>query len=499
MNTINKPLIILEMANNHMGSVDHGKALIKKYGELIKEFSRFEFAFKFQYRNLDTFIHKKYQERLDLHYIKRFQETRLTSEDFDQLISEAKNNKFKVLSTPFDESSVDLIISQDLDYIKIASCSFKDWPLLEKIAEAKKPVVASTAGATHDDIVAVSLFFKNRNINLSLMHCVAEYPTPDENLHLSQIDYLIRHGFAARVGYSTHEDPGNTENVKMAVAKGAQIFEKHVGLPTEAYKVNDYSTTPEQFLCWLKSLELAFRICGNGHSRVENLNEKKSLFSLRRGIYLNKSVKAGHRILAEDVYCAFPAEEGALTANDFSKYLSITTQEDLNADEPLILSKLSIEDTRSQVLAIVQKVKEFIKDKNIIFPGEASLEISHHYGIDKFYEFGLVLITVVNREYCKKILINLPGQAHPEQYHNKKEESFLLLSGDIELKIDGAMRELNTGSVVTVKPGQKHSWKTTSGCILEEISSTHYTDDSFYTDDCINKNEHRKTILTFWF
>jgi len=37
-----------------------------------------------------------------------------------------------------------------------------------------------------------------------------------------------------------------------------------------------------------------------------------------------------------------------------------------------------------------------------------------------------------------------------------------------------------------------------TGCVMEEISSTHHKNDSFYTDDSINQNTNRKTILTYW-
>ena len=46
------------------------------------------------------------------------------------------------------------------------------------------------------------------------------------------------------------------------------------------------------------------------------------------------------------------------------------------------------------------------------------------------------MITMVNREYCKKILICLPGQLHPQQYHLKKEETFNVLHGTLKLTLD---------------------------------------------------------------
>ena len=37
-------------------------------------------------------------------------------------------------------------------------------------------------------------------------------------------------------------------------------------------------------------------------------------------------------------------------------------------------------------------------------PGKANLEISHHYGLHRFREFGAVIIDCVNRDYCKKLI-----------------------------------------------------------------------------------------------
>ena len=55
-------LFILEMANNHMGDVNHGLAIIRQCHEAVKEFP-FKFAIKFQYRHLDTFIHPDFRNR----------------------------------------------------------------------------------------------------------------------------------------------------------------------------------------------------------------------------------------------------------------------------------------------------------------------------------------------------------------------------------------------------------------------------------------------------
>ncbi len=99
---------------------------------------------------------------MDLKYVKRFSETKLTKEQFQQLKDSLSANGFISICTPFDEPSVDRIEEMEFDIIKIASCSFTDWPLLERIVQTDKPIIASTAGATLDEMDKVVSFFQNR-------------------------------------------------------------------------------------------------------------------------------------------------------------------------------------------------------------------------------------------------------------------------------------------------------------------------------------------------
>src|SRR5579883_451054 len=105
-----KPLFIFEMANNHMGRVEHGLRILRETYDAGAPFqSRFQLAFKLQYRHLDTFLHPDYQNRNDLKYVKRFQETRMTDSEFLALKEEMDRLGFLSICTPFDERSVDLI------------------------------------------------------------------------------------------------------------------------------------------------------------------------------------------------------------------------------------------------------------------------------------------------------------------------------------------------------------------------------------------------------
>ena len=50
------------------------------------------------------------------------------------------------------------------------------------------------------------------------MHCVGEYPTADEKLHASQIDFLKKRYPEVKIGFSTHENPDNNDVIKIAIA-----------------------------------------------------------------------------------------------------------------------------------------------------------------------------------------------------------------------------------------------------------------------------------------
>jgi sialic acid synthase SpsE/mannose-6-phosphate isomerase-like protein (cupin superfamily) len=497
MSNETQPLFVLEMANNHMGDVAHGIKLIEAFADVCRQFP-FRFGFKMQYRDLDTYLHPDALGS-DLHYVKRFNDTRLPPESRRKLVDTIKQNGFLPICTPFDNASVAKIVEDGFSVIKIASCSFGDWPLMEEIAATNLPIIASCAGALTDDIDAVVSFLDHRGKDFTLMHCVAEYPMSPEIAQLNQIDYLQQRYSGLSVGFSTHEPPDDANLVRMAIAKGCRVFEKHVSLPTDEYSANAYSATPPQVQNWLTNAQEAFAYCGVSGQRADPTDaERDSLFSLRRGIFLNKDLAAGSEVSTEDVYMAFPTQPGQITANDWSKYRNYTLTADASKDGPLDKQNSTSKDIRSEVWKIVQAVKEALTNGNIVVPGKADLEISHHYGIENFYGTGITMITVVNRDYCKKLIVVLPGQKHPEQYHKRKEETFMVLEGSLSLVLDGTQQLCEVGDVVTVKPGVRHAFSSADGAVIEELSSTHYSDDSFYTDESINHLKNRKTLLTYW-
>jgi len=490
-------LFIFEMANNHSGDLKHGLEIIEQTARICKKYS-FQFGFKLQYRALDTFIHPDFKNRQDIKYIKRFQETRLSEKEFKILCEGISAAGFIPICTPFDEASVDLIEKHDFKIIKIGSCSFTDWPLLEAIARTDLPVIASCASATLDEIDQVTTFFEHRNKNFCLMHCVGEYPTQPANLQLNQIDLLKQRYPEIRIGFSTHEEPANTEAIKIAIAKGAQVFERHVAIESPKYPVNAYSSLPEQVDKWLEAAKEAYQICGLEEGRYQITGKERSdLRGLKRGVFAKIDLKVGEKLTRDNCFYAIPCQEGQLVANDISKYIEYTLAKDLKVNQPVSFEDVKVKNLREKVLKIIKELKELILKSHIALPEKIDLELSHHYGIDRYEEWGAAILNCINREYCKKLIILLPGQKHPFHHHLKKEETFQVLFGSMDVTIGKELKTLKAGSMLTVERGVDHDFTSVGGVIFEEVSTTHYKDDSFYEDKTILNNKDRKTEMTF--
>ena len=494
-----KTLVILEMANNHMGSISHAKKIIKGFNYITRKFTdKIDFALKFQYRDRETFIHKKYKDSEDK-YVKRFQTTFFSDSEWKRIIKFSRKY-FKLACTPFDEVSADKVFKQNFDYIKIASCSVTDWPLIthiyKKYKKRKKRIIASLGGLNETDIIKVISYFKNRKVDISFLYCVAKYPSSSNELNLSFFNYLKKKYGERIIGFSTHEDPEIEISPAVAFGAGVKIFEKHVGIETKKIKLNKYSVSPEDLEKWLKNLHESIKIWGSVESRNKNLNkEKKQLSVFKRGIYLNKNLKSKKIIKTSDLYFAFPSTKNQLTANDFQKFNLIITKKNVVKDSPLFFRDVKIIDNQSPIKKIRDKIRNLLSIAQITLPKNPRLEISHHYGLENFYKYGITMIDIINHDYCKKLILMLPGQKHPAQFHKKKEESFFILYGSINLMLDKKKYYLKAGDLKTIKKKQIHIFSTKKGAIIEELSTTSIKSDSYYLDRKIVENKRRKSFI----
>ena len=142
-NSIFHNLFVLELANNHLGSVERGKKIIQDHGQIVR-YNNIKASIKLQFRDVANFIHDNYKNKEE-RYIKKTMKTSLSKDQFRELVNEIINVGCIPMATPFDEKSVDLCQEFNFAIIKVASSDSNDWPLLEKIASTNKPVILSTS------------------------------------------------------------------------------------------------------------------------------------------------------------------------------------------------------------------------------------------------------------------------------------------------------------------------------------------------------------------
>lgn len=60
------------------------------------------------------------------------------------------------------------------------------------------------------------------------------------------------------------------------------------------------------------------------------------------------------------------------------------------------------------------------------------------------------------------------------------------------MNVNGVENKMRKGDILMINMGDLHSFTTNTGAIFEEISTEHISDDSYYTDSLINKNQNIK-------
>ena len=342
-NSLFEDLFVLEMANNHWGSVERGKAIIEAFGAIVRKHG-VKAAIKMQFRDVDNFIHPEFKgdgER----YIKKTEATKLSFADFSELTRCIVDQGCLPMATPFDENSVSWCEALNYEVIKIASSDINDWSLLSRVAETRKPVIVSTGGACEEQIDATVEFFDNRGIPISINHCVSLYPSEDSELELSQIDYLAARYPNKVIGLSTHEYTDWHSSMLMSYAKGARTWERHIDIDDGVHKVSPYCSLPDQIDEWFAAYKTACTMNGTarGTRRDISSKEKSYLDNLVRGVYAKGLVPSGTMIdqgnFDEYFFLAVPLLKGQLSGRE--KLAGAILAKDIKPGEGLHLSDIS--------------------------------------------------------------------------------------------------------------------------------------------------------------
>ena len=298
---MSKPYIIAELSGNHNGDINRAFDVIKMAKEAGAD------AIKLQTYTADTMTidcdlpdfmikgglwdgYKLY----DLYKVAH------TPWDWHpQLFAYAKEIGITMFSTPFDETAVDFLETLDAPLYKIASFELVHHPLIAYVARLKKPMIMSTGMASIEEIEeAVEVAFSNGCTDLTLLHCVSEYPAPVGNSNLATMLDLKQRFPQCKIGLSDHT-MGTVVSVA-AVALGATMIEKHVTMRRADGGVDSaFSLEPKELkqLCDdTRDAALAF---GKVNYQRSDSEKKNTIF--RRSIYAIKDIAEGEEFTSENI------------------------------------------------------------------------------------------------------------------------------------------------------------------------------------------------------
>lgn len=335
---------VLELANNHWGSLERGLKIIRDHGAIVR-YNNVKAAIKLQFRDVDEFIHPDYKGTSELRYVKKTEDTKLSRADFGRMVEEIRSVSCIPMATPFDEASVDLCVEFDMPIIKIASSDMNDWVLIEKIASTRRPTIVSTGGASEKDLDDLVRFFEKRDIPLAINHCISLYPSEDGELELDQIDYLRARYPDHVVGLSTHEYHDWHSSMLISYGKGARTWERHVDIDYNSVPVSSYCSLPHQCDAWFKAFHKAAEMCG-GRSRSKRVISKREteyLDALVRGAYARRDIEPGYVFTKDsferDFYLAIPLRKGQLSCREVMNGEKLIAS--IKADDSLTIDHVS--------------------------------------------------------------------------------------------------------------------------------------------------------------
>lgn len=232
--------IIGEIGQNHNGSAELAKVIIdlasreikdEVFGNVLKGMD----AVKLTKRNLKQELSQSQMDRIydsphsfGKTYGEHREKLELNDEEHYEVYLHAKEKGLDFVETLCAVGCLSMLRYFSPDKLKVASRDLTNLPLLAALSETKIPMIVSTGMAGKkelDDAIAVITKYHS---DLSILHCVSQYPTEPKNVNLNTIPYLMKNYKDFVIGYSDHTIGISTPVA--AVAMGAKIIEKHITL-----------------------------------------------------------------------------------------------------------------------------------------------------------------------------------------------------------------------------------------------------------------------------
>ena len=302
------PYIIAEIGVNHEGSMALAKKLI------LEAKNGGAHAAKFQSYKAEMIASKhspaywdQTKEPTDSQY-KLFQKYDAFGEqEYIELAQYCKELGIDFMSTPFDLQAVDFLAPL-MPAFKIASADITNVPLIRKCAAQKRPLIISTGAATLPEIeFAVQTAKEAGAYEISLLHCVLNYPTPEENAQLGMITTLKRAFPDLTIGYSDHVAPDETISaLEAGMLLGATILEKHFTHDKSLPGNDHYHAMDQDDLFRFCEKKMKYRAMIGGESK-ELEKEQAARIHARRSVVSARHIKAGEVLTANMLVAKRPA------------------------------------------------------------------------------------------------------------------------------------------------------------------------------------------------
>jgi len=336
------PYVIAEIGVNHEGSLDLAKKLI----ELAKDGGAD--AAKFQTYKAETLASKHSPAYWDLSkepttsQFKLFQKyDSFGPDEYRALARHCESVGIDFVSTPFDRAAVELL-EPLVPFFKIASADLTNTPLLRQVAATAKPVVLSTGASTAEEVRwAVGMLRDAGCGELSLLHCVLNYPTADENAHLGMITALRSAYPDLLIGYSDHTVPDHEMTALCtAYMLGARIIEKHFtydkSLPgNDHYHAMDVDDL-RRFRGFVSKMDtMVGTDLSNGFVETEEI----ARLNARRSIVLDADVSSGTALT--EAMLTYKRPGTGVSPRDWDSVIGRRVLRDLERDHVLQWSDLS--------------------------------------------------------------------------------------------------------------------------------------------------------------
>jgi len=308
--------IIGEIGQNHNGSVDYAKLLIevvarpvvdRLFGEKLKGMD----AVKLTKRDLKQELSASQMARpydTPHSFGKTYGEHReyleLTDEEHLELYKYTKSFGLDFVETLCAPGTLSLLKLFTPDKLKVASRDITNLPLLEVMAETKLPIILSLGMAGKKELDEALGIITKYHSDISILHCVSEYPTQYKNVNLNSIKYLQDNYGQYIIGYSDHTIGIATPIA--AVAMGAKIIEKHITIDRKMKGTDQAGSLAidgiERMVRDIRNLEMSM---GNQELFVCD-DVKVAKEKLERSVATIRPLDAGHLISENDIHLLSP-------------------------------------------------------------------------------------------------------------------------------------------------------------------------------------------------